>query len=214
MTLIKQKINCTGVDHHQWSYNVGVFLYGSAILSNFTNNSQIWVDRTTGLFAATDSFFTPYKNATDILFEAACELDSSCNTDQWSMKAYVARWMATSSVVAPYISGRVGQLLRTSAIGAASACTGGLYGNTCGSKWYVNGFNNITGLGQQLSALDVVTGLLVNSSAPPRTMPQVSIAVIPLDQQPTTIALNSKPSATAKPLHDARPPPEDFYDTD
>lgn len=99
-------------------------------MANYTNNTQIWLDRTTGLLAATDSFFTPFTNATDIMFEAACELQSACNVDQWSMKAYLARWMATASVVAPYIAGRVGALLRASAIGAASSCTSSAYGNS------------------------------------------------------------------------------------
>ena len=44
------------------------------------------------------------------------------------MKAYLARWMATSAIFAPYISDRVTQLLEASALGAALACTGGSYG--------------------------------------------------------------------------------------
>lgn len=201
-----EKINCSNVDHHQWTYNVGVFLYGAATLSNYTNNSQIWVERTAGLLAATDTFFTPFTNATDIMFEAVCELDNSCNVDQWSMKAYLTRWLANTSILAPYTAGRIGTLLRASALGAAAACTSGVYGNTCGSKWYVNGFNNITGLGQQLSALEAVTALLVNDTIPPRTQPQVTILVPPPDALPiTTIAPTSNPNATANPLHDSPP---------
>lgn len=109
---------------------MGVFLYGAAMMANYTNNAQVWVDRTTGLLSATDSFFTPFTNATNIMFEAACELQSVCNVDQLSMKAYLSRWMSASSIVAPYIAGRVGTLLRASALGAASACTSGTYGNS------------------------------------------------------------------------------------
>lgn len=206
-------INCSAVDHHQWSYNVGVFLYGAATLANYTNNNPIWVDRTAGLLAATGSFFTPFPNATNILFEAACELQSSCNTDQWSMKAYLARWMAASSVVAPYIKDRVTTLLRASALGAASACTRGDYGNTCGSKWYINGFDHITGLGQQLSALEVTTSLLIlNDSVAPRTLPGVSIPNAPLDAVSLTIGVGTNPTSTARPLHDA--PPTDASNED
>lgn len=172
-------------------------------MSNYTNNTQIWVDRTTGLLAATTTFLTPFKNATNVMFEAECELDSTCNTDQQSMKAYLSRWLATSSVVAPYIAGRVGTVLRASALGAASACTGGPYGNSCGSKWYINGYDGITGLGEQLSALEVVTGLLVNSSIPPYHQPQVTIANVPLTALPTTVGINSSPKSTANPLHDS-----------
>lgn len=172
-------------------------------MANYTNNTQIWVDRTTGLLAATDTFFTPFRNATDIMFEATCELKSECNVDQLSMKAYLSRWMAASSVVAPYLAGRVGTLLRASAFGAAAACTGGPYGNTCGSKWYINGFDGLAGLGQQMSALEVVTGLLANGSRPPRHLPHVTIANPPIGVLPTTVDVNSDPTETADPLHDA-----------
>lgn len=36
---------CTSVDHDQWSYNVGVYLYGSAVLQALTNDPK-WVTRT------------------------------------------------------------------------------------------------------------------------------------------------------------------------
>lgn len=65
-------INCSGIDHHQWTYNVGVFLYGAAVMQNYTNSSDIWVERTNGLLAATSTFFSPYKNGSSILFEAQC----------------------------------------------------------------------------------------------------------------------------------------------
>lgn len=196
-------IKCSAVDHHQWTYNVGVFLYGTAILSNYTNLTQIWIDRTTGLMSATDSFFSPFPNATDIMFEAACELASTCNVDQWSMKAYLARTLASSSVVAPYIAGKVGRLLRASASGASTACTSGYYGNTCGSKWFLGFFDGIAGLGQQLSAFDVVTGLLANDSAALQHQTQVTISYP--TAFPTTIVETSTPGSTAPPLHD--PPP-------
>lgn len=172
-------------------------------MSNYTNNTQIWVDRATGLLAATATFFTPFQNATDIMFEAACELKVECDIDQQSMKAYLARWLATSSVVAPYLAGRVGSLLRASASGAAQSCTGGAYGNTCGSKWYIAGYDGLSGLGQQLSALEVVTGLLANDSVPPGHLPQVTIANPPTTALPTTIQVTANPSTTADPLHDA-----------
>ena len=179
-------------------------------MANYTNNTQIWIDRTTGLLAATDSFSTPYTNATDIMFEATCELQATCNVDQLSMKAYLARWLATSSVVAPYIAGRVGTLLRASATGAAKACTEGVYGNTCGSKWYTGSFDNVTGLGQQLSALEVTTGLLANGSEGPRHLPQVTISYP--DTFPTAVLPDSFPSETAEPLHD--PPPNSAFKSD
>lgn len=198
------KINCSALDHHQWTYNVGVFLYGAAILSNYTNLQQIWVDRTSGLMSATDSFFGPFSNATDVMFEAACELQTppTCNVDQWAMKAYLARTMSTSSIVAPYITAKVTRLLRRSAQGAAAACTSGTYGNTCGSKWWTNSYDGITGLGQQLSAFDVVQALMVNNTAPQYGS---NVKIYYPTSFPTTVAATSRPSSTAPPLHDNPP---------
>lgn len=137
------------------------------------------------------------------MFEAACELQTTCNVDQLSMKAYLSRWLATSSVVAPWIAGKVGILLRASAIGAASACTAGPFSNTCGSKWYINGSDHLEGLGQQLSALEVMTGLLANGTSGPRHLSQVTISYP--TSFPTSIAAASQPSSTAPPLHDSPP---------
>jgi len=193
-------INCTGIDHNQWTYNLAVYLYGAAVMQNYTNASTIWVERTSGFLDATATFFSPFKNATNIMFEAQCELTSRCDVDQLSMKAYLARWLAGTSLLAPFAAGRVGTLLRASAIGAASACTAGPYGNTCGEKWYIDGSDGTSGLGQQLSAMEVMYALLVNETAPPMTVNDVQIrnepaAVTSLNPVPAA------PSMTAKPLY-------------
>ena len=199
-------INCSGVDHHQWTYNLGVYLYGSAVLQNYTNASRTWVDRTTGLLDATATFFSPYQNATNVMFEAQCELDYSCNVDQLSMKAYLARWLAGTSQMAPYTAGRIGSLLKASALGAAASCTGGPYGNTCGVRWYVNAFDNHTGLGQQLCATEIFYSLLVNGTSPPNTGPGVFIRDEPDNIASIASATPNQPpaSATSRPLFDGK----------
>ena len=203
-------INCSELDHHQWTYNVGVFLYGAAVLQNYTNSSDIWVERTNGLLAATSTFFSPFQNGTSILFEATCELDYSCNVDQLSMKAYLARWMAGTSLMAPWTAGKIGRLLRTSAQGAAASCTGAPDGNTCGVRWYTNAFDDKTGVGQQLSAMEVMYALLVNETTPPATLPNVVIRDVPDN---ITTATSATPTAddpedtstpTARPLFDSQ----------
>ncbi len=199
-------IDCTGIDHHQWSYNVGTFLYGAAVLQNFTNGSSPWFDRTAGLLEATNTFISPYPNASDVLFEAACELSNTCNTDQLSMKAYVIRWLAATSKMAPFTAGRVGEVLRASAQGAAASCTGGK-NNTCGSKWYLGEWDGTTGLGQELCALEATYALLVNQTNPPAMYSNVNISpAAPTPTIPAT-ATSALPtvSDTARPLHDAAP---------
>jgi len=155
-------LNCTELDHTQWSYNPAMLLYGSAMMYNFTNGSQLWENRTTGLLeAAANNFFSPYENATGIMYEPQCEPDGTCNNDQFSFKAYLSRWMAKSAIVAPYIAGPVSTLLTRSAEAAAQACSGGQSGSMCGQRWYVGGYDGSYGVGQELSALETVQALLL-----------------------------------------------------
>ncbi|KIW61603.1 hypothetical protein PV05_01704 [Exophiala xenobiotica] len=199
-----EKINCTGVDHHQWTYNVGVFLYGAAVLQNYTNSSSPWIERTVGLLDATNTFLTPFKNATGVLFEAECELDMTCNIDQLSMKAYLIRWLAGTSMMAPFTSGRVGEILRASAQAAAQACTGGKDGTACGSKWYITGWDGTSGLGQQLCAMEAMYALMVNQTNAPITLGNVNIQPASPSNTIVATATQQDPSAsaTARPLFD------------
>lgn len=157
-------LNCSELDHTLWTYNPSMLLYGSAMLYNYTNGSQLWENRTTGLLAnCANNFFTPYSNATNIMYEPSCEPQGNCNADQFSFKAYLARWMAKSSIVAPYITSAIRTLLEISAQAAAQVCTSGTDGTACGQKWYVGGYDGSFGVGQQLSALETVQALLLLS---------------------------------------------------
>jgi mannan endo-1,6-alpha-mannosidase len=196
------KINCTAINHEQWTYNIAIYLYGSAVMQNYTNGSSIWVRRTFGFLDATATFFSPFLNSSNVMFEAQCELSSTCNVDQVSMKAYLARWLADTSILAPFTAGRVGALLRASALGAAAACTAGPYGNTCGSKWYINNSDGTSGLGQQLSAAEVIYALLVNETEPPKTLSHIRTR----DESRSAISLRlpqATPRSTAGPLYSA-----------
>ena len=186
-------INCTQVDHTTWTYNTGMLLSGASVLANYTN-SPTWQSRTTSLLsAAATNFFSPYPNATHVMYEATCERTTTCNNDQFSFKAYLARWMAASTQMMPDIQPAVLDLLRASAQGAAASCSGGTDNQTCGTKWYVGGWDGSSGVGQQLSALEVVQGLLVDGVAPPPVAPGVRID---LATATTTIVL---PTGLPKP---------------
>lgn len=95
------------------------------------------------------------------LYERACEPSNTCNNDQHSFKAYMSRWLAKASVVAPFIAPQVKSLLNASAQAAAQSCSGGENGTVCGQKWYVGGYDGSLGVGQQLSALETVQALLL-----------------------------------------------------
>lgn len=101
------------------------------------------------------------------MYEVACEPQGNCDTDQQSFKAYLSRWMAASTKVAPFVSDLVKTYLTTSAAAAAKSCSGGSDGVTCGTKWTTGGWDGTYGVGQQMNALEVIQGLLISSAPGP-----------------------------------------------
>lgn len=160
------KNNCTTPNQKSFSYTSGTYLYGAAVLSN-TTELGIWKDRATKLIGGTKMFFSPFPNATNILYENACELDGSCNADMKSHKGYLSRFMYKSVVLMPELRNAVFTLMNTTVMAAANSCTGGPDGTTCGHRWWVGGYDNDTGLGQELTALETIQGLLAGQAAPP-----------------------------------------------
>lgn len=195
--------NCTSLDHLQWTYDPALFLYGTAMMYNFTNGTeaQKWANRTTGLLNATAGvFFSPMSNSTNIMYEPSCEPAGTCDDDQYSFKAYLARWMGKTSVVAPFTAGTVQPFLSASALGAAKACTGGSTGMECGQKWYIGGYDGSSGIGQSLSALEVMQALLVSNAPQIRTSANVTI-------QAAKVVSSASPSATSTQVSSASPSP-------
>ncbi|KAF1845401.1 glycoside hydrolase family 76 protein [Cucurbitaria berberidis CBS 394.84] len=160
------KKNCAAVaDKTQWTYNNAMFLHGSAFMFDQTKGDSVWQERTTGFLKHAELlFFRPFENATDIMYEWACETGESgrhCNLDQQSFKAYLSRFLAKTAVMAPFTKDTITKYLKASAIGAAKSCSGGADGATCGSKWYTGSWDGTSGVGQQLSALEVTQALLM-----------------------------------------------------
>jgi mannan endo-1,6-alpha-mannosidase len=101
------------------------------------------------------------------MFEAGCEHNlrdtpGSCNVDQRSFKAYLSRWLAATSILAPWTSETIRPLLRDSALAAAQSCSGGTDGVTCGHRWWAEGWDGDYGVGEQMSALEVIQSNLVS----------------------------------------------------
>jgi mannan endo-1,6-alpha-mannosidase len=158
--------NCDKVaDKTQWTYNNAMFLHGSAFMYDFTKGDNTWKDRTSGFLKhAQTLFFSPFENSTNVMYEWACETGESgrhCNLDQQSFKAYLARFMAKTALLAPFTKDTITSYLKASAVGAAKSCSGGADGTTCGSKWYTGGWDGTSGVGQQMSALEVTQALLM-----------------------------------------------------
>lgn len=140
-------------------------------------------------------------NVLNSMFEPACEPSNNCNNDQFSFKAYLARWMAKSAVIYPPITDSVRKRLQASSLAAAKACTGGENKQTCGQRWYTGGYDGSYGVGQQLSAMETVQSLLLLepgavANRVPKTGANVRIQVAPAT---STFPLTPALSATAFP---------------
>lgn len=103
------------------------------------------------------------------MYEVACELINDCQTDQFSFKAYLSRWMTATTQLAPFTHDIIMTRLGASARAAAAQCTGGDTGTQCGMKWTLGHWDGTTGVGQQMSALEVVQGNLVKRVKGPVT---------------------------------------------
>ena len=91
-----------------------------------------------------------------------CEENNACNVDQHSFKAYLSRWLAATTQMAPFTYETIAPLMLSSAKAAAAQCNGSPGGNVCGLKWYNNGtWDGTAGVGQQMAALEVVLGTMV-----------------------------------------------------
>ncbi|OBT61852.1 hypothetical protein VE03_08825 [Pseudogymnoascus sp. 23342-1-I1] len=163
--------NCTTINHVQYSYNAGVWLLGAATMYNLTG-TDVWKARVQGLLDRSITVFSD--NATGVIVES-CELTSpaSCNTDQKSFKAYLTRWMASTTKLAPFTYDTISAFLLVSAKAAAAQCTGGTLSRACGLKWVTSGktgvWDGTTGVGEEMSALEVIQSTLIQDSAAPVT---------------------------------------------
>jgi mannan endo-1,6-alpha-mannosidase len=104
------------------------------------------------------------------MIEVACENNGKCDVDQRSFKAYLARWMGYTAIVAPWTRPQIDPLLKASAQAAAKQCIGGANQTSCGLRWVDNGKNDGSfGVGEQMAALEVVQSLLYTSAPGPAT---------------------------------------------
>ncbi|RFU31159.1 hypothetical protein B7463_g5174, partial [Scytalidium lignicola] len=158
-------INCSQINRLQWSYNAGAMLLGAATLYNYTNGDDVWRQRTSGLLKGSDVFFPK-----GVMVEVACENNGKCDTDQLSFKAYLSRWMAATTKMAPWTYDIVMARLRPSAQAAAQQCSGGNNGQTCGLRWQDGAkWDGSYGVGQQMAALEVIQSNLISEVAEPLT---------------------------------------------
>lgn len=75
--------------------------------------------------------------------------------------------MAATTKVAPWTADQILPLLASSAQAAAQSCSGGNDGKTCGTKWTQTGWDGTFGVGQQMSALEVIQSNLIKKVSGP-----------------------------------------------
>jgi mannan endo-1,6-alpha-mannosidase len=105
---------CVDVNHNQWSYNVGVFLHGAAVMAAHTGEER-WMERTRGFLASAKRTFV--NQDTGRLVEARCDHDQSCDSDQVSFKGTLARWLGATAEVLPKLRKEIDEIV----VGAAAA---------------------------------------------------------------------------------------------
>lgn len=103
------------------------------------------------------------------MWEIECETRENCDNDQKSFKAYLSRWMAATTKVAPWTRDQVYAKLTPSAQAAAAACDGGTTGTQCGLKWTTGTWDGTIGIGQQMDALEVIQSHLITDVKAPVT---------------------------------------------
>ncbi|RAL58998.1 hypothetical protein DID88_009027 [Monilinia fructigena] len=141
----------------------------AATMYNYTNGSAIWEERVKGLLNAT---FTNFFPTDQIAYEIACEAKLSCTTDMFSFKAYLTRWLAATTKMAPFTYDLIMPYLKASAVAAAKQCNGPSPFNdrTCGLSW-IKGTNwdGTYGVGQQMAAMSAIFVNLVQKTQAPVT---------------------------------------------
>ncbi|KAL9113751.1 MAG: hypothetical protein Q9227_002196 [Pyrenula ochraceoflavens] len=152
------KNNCSDVNHIQWTMAAGVMLRGASEMWNVTKDDQ-WRNRTTNLLQGSQVFFT---NSTtggqQVIYEPACEPNHRCTVDQQAFRYYLANAMASTAVAHSELKDTIAPLLAGSATGAAASCSDN---GTCSEDWSKGTPNRLSGasdVGQDLSALGVISG--------------------------------------------------------
>lgn len=203
--------NCTIASRNNltFSYGAAIYMYGAAVLANSTTNdsaaSSAWTTHTEGLFSAAQVYFNYNDNSTGIMYERACEPYGRCSTDMLSFKGYLSRFMYASAIMVPSIAAQVSSYMEASAAAAGVACSGGSDSTTCGQKWYTNAFDGAMGLGQEMSALETVQGLLAKDAPAPYVKDEIkdvrqsssTVTTSTTIPTPTTSVTSAVVSATA-----------------
>lgn len=168
--------DCSDLNKVQFSWSAGLYISGAAHMYNVTSGDSKWKNALDGLLKQTLTSFFP----DGVAVERACEPSETCTIDMFSFKALLAQALVDTLQVAPYTADSITPLLTSSAQAAARACdetkcaTAWESTTTATSRIRSSAGGNVTdtqdtGVGQEISALSFVQGLLVKDAAAPAT---------------------------------------------
>lgn len=115
-----------------------------------------------GLLNTTLREFFPAGDGNKIMVEISCEPLSNCDTDNFTFKSYVIRWLALTAQLVPTTAASIWPYIQASGKGAAGQCDGGTDGMTCGFEWNTTTWDGTYGVGQQMSALAAIDANMIN----------------------------------------------------
>lgn len=144
--------DCKKPNQVQWSANLGRYMEGYAYLTNASTIRE-YQDYSASMVENALEVFAPEGNN---LSETACQARDNCNVDQLAYRSILARALATTRAMDASTSDAITPVLQASALGAAAQCSGGKDGTTCGSDWASTKWDKSQGLGQDLSALEIL----------------------------------------------------------
>lgn len=128
--------------------------------------------RVNGILATVYREFFPAKYGGDIMSEYYCEIPNNCDGNSSTFKAFLSAWLAFLTTLVPIDPNVIMAKLKASAVGAAQQCSGGDDGKICGMHWYESTWDGDTGIGEQMSALSVLSSTLIEvkkGGATPKT---------------------------------------------
>ena len=164
------------LDVKEWSYNSGVWLYGAAILANYTEDDK-WTTRTESIL---DHGLTKFTKG-DIVYEQYCEEhEGICDDDSRSFKGYYLRWLANVAMLDPKYDAKIRPKLKGTAMAAAKGCTGtptapisdhpmyeGHPNAACGFNWVGGKYDGLFGVPEQMNGVAAMVSVL--QGQPPKS---------------------------------------------
>lgn len=157
--------NCSTKTEIEWSYNYGLVISGSAYLYDFYNSSSTWLTRVTDVWNRASTQF--FQNS--IAYESACQPSGKCNNDQRCFKGIFLQLLGQAARLVPALESDIMTAINATAAAAAGSCSGGYDGHTCGLNWLDSSYDNMYGLGEQISALSAMSVTQVLSKNKPYT---------------------------------------------